>query len=226
MHATYSQEAIKFADKEGNTMNVFRHSLVRVLGILLAVALTLGSYTYVSANKKVTRQTFHDEMRKLWEDHVTWTRVYIISALAGLPDQDHAAARLLKNQDDIGDAIRPFYGEQAGDQLSGLLREHILIAAELVDAAKNGDAEAFEDAHARWYVNADEIGAFLHAANPRHWPLDEMQEMMREHLDLTLNEASARLNEDWEADIAAYDEIHVQILHMADMLSDGIMLSD
>jgi hypothetical protein len=47
--------------------------------------------------------------------------------------------------------------------------------------------------------------------------------MMREHLDLTLQEASARLNGDWAADIAAYDQIHLQALHMADMLSDGIV---
>ena len=47
--------------------------------------------------------------------------------------------------------------------------------------------------------------------------------MMREHLDITLEEAVARLQGNHAADIAAYDELHVQILHMADMLSDGIV---
>ena len=166
---------------------------------------------------------FHDAMRKLWEDHITWTRIFIVSALADLPDVGHAAERLLQNQVDIGDAVKPFYGEAAGEQLTALLRDHILIAADLVAAAKAGDTAGVEEASARWYANADEIAAFLNSANPENWPLDEMKEMMREHLDLTLQEAVARLTGNWAADIAAYDEIHEQILGMADMLSSGII---
>ncbi|MGQ0602120.1 MAG: hypothetical protein ACT4QE_10555 [Anaerolineales bacterium] len=173
---------------------------------------------------KVLKQlAFHDAMRKLWEDHVTWTRLFIVSAVADLPDTGPTAQRLLQNQTDIGDTIKPFYGDAAGEQLTTLLRDHILIAAELITAAKAGDTAAFEDARARWYANADEIAAFLHSANPENWPLDEMKAMMREHLDLTLEEAGARLNGDWAADIAAYDQIHEQILEMADMLSTGII---
>ncbi len=166
---------------------------------------------------------FHDAMRQLWEDHITWTRMFIVSAVADLPDTGFAAGRLLQNQADIGNAIKPFYGEAAGEQLTALLRDHILIAADLVAAAKAGDAAGVEAASARWYANADDIATFLSSANPENWPLDEMKTMMREHLDLTLEEAVARLTGDWAADIAAYDEIHEQILEMADMLSTGII---
>lgn len=177
----------------------------------------------VEGKHKLDPLAFRQANRKLWEDHVTWTRVFIIAALADLPEAEDAAGRLLQNQADIGDAIKPFYGEQAGDQLTSLLREHILIAADLLAAAKAGDADAFEQANARWYDNADQIAAFLHSANPENWPLEEMQAMMKDHLDLTLQEASARLNQDWEGDVAAYDRIHQQILHMADMLAEGIV---
>lgn len=166
---------------------------------------------------------FHDDMRKLWEDHITWTRLFIVSFAADLPDTDATAQHLLQNQTDLGNAIKPFYGDAAGDQLTGLLREHILIAADLLKAAKVGDSAGVADAQARWYANADEIAAFLHAANPDEWPLDEMQLMMRTHLDLTLAEAVARLQGDWPADIAAYGQVHDEILQMADMLSTGII---
>jgi hypothetical protein len=166
---------------------------------------------------------FHDGMRKLWEDHVTWTRLFIVSFAAGLPDTDATAQRLLQNQTDLGNAIKPFYGDAAGRQLTALLREHILIAADLLEAAKAGDSAGVADANARWYANADEIATFLHRANPDEWPLDEMKLMMRKHLDLTLAEAVARLQGDWPADIAAYDQVHQEILHMADMLSAGII---
>jgi hypothetical protein len=166
---------------------------------------------------------FHDAMRKLWEDHITWTRMFIVSAAAGLPDSGPAAERLLRNQKDIGDAIKPFYGKAAGDQLTTLLRSHILIAADLLTAAKSGDAQGVARAQAQWYANADEIAAFLHAANPDNWSLNEMKKMLHKHLALTLDEAVARLNGDWNADIRAYEKIHEEILKMADMLSAGII---
>jgi hypothetical protein len=166
---------------------------------------------------------FRNDMRKLWEDHVTWTRLAIISLTTDSPDTDATVGRLLQNQVDIGDAIKPFYGDAAGEQLSGLLRDHILIAADLIAAAKAGDASAVADAQERWTANADDIAGFLAAANPRSWPLDEMKAMLHDHLALTTEEALARLHEDWEADVAAYDKIHVQALGMADMLSTGII---
>jgi hypothetical protein len=181
------------------------------------------SYQTDAKPKKIDPLVFRQAVRKLWEDHVTWTRVYIIAALAGLPEADAAAQRLLQNQVDIGNAIKPFYGDQAGDQLTALLKDHILIAADLLAAAKSGDTAKFEEANARWYDNANQIASFLNSANRNSWSLSEMQAMMKDHLDLTLQEAVARLNQDWQGDVAAYDEIHGQILHMADMLADGII---
>src|SRR6266571_4224586 len=124
---------------------------------------------------------FRATVRKLWEDHITWTRVFIISAAAGLPDKDAATQRLLQNQVDIGIAIKPYYGDAAGDKLTALLRDHILIAADVVAAAKAGDAARLNDQMARWQVNADEIGAFLGSANPDNWLAADMKAMMRQH---------------------------------------------
>ena len=162
-------------------------------------------------------------MRTLWQDHVTWTRVVIISAVAGLPDYEVAVGRLLKNQDDIGEAIKPFYGEAAGTQLTGLLKDHIVIAGELLAVAKSGNSAAQEAAASRWYANADDIAGFLANANPDHWTKADMTRMMRDHLDLTLAEATARLVGDWSGDVAAYDRVVAEIMEMADMLADGIV---
>ncbi len=166
---------------------------------------------------------FHDEMRRLWEDHVTWTRLAIISLTTDAPDTEATVGRLLENQTDIGDAIKPFYGETAGQELTRLLRDHIVIAADLIAAARAGDQTAVAEAQSRWTANADQIAGFLASANPRFWDLDEMKAMLHEHLRLTTDEALARLRADWSADVAAYDEIHLQALGMADMLSGGIV---
>jgi hypothetical protein len=164
-----------------------------------------------------------NQMRKLWEDHIVWTRQFIVSAVADLPDTDTAAARLLRNQDHIGNAIKPYFGNAAGEALSDLLREHILIAADILSAAKAGDSAGVEEANARWHDNANEIADFLASANPKQWSQEEMREMMAEHLEWTLAEAVARLNAHWDSDVAAYNRVHRDILHMADMLSLGII---
>jgi len=188
-----------------------------------AVLAAGGSGPAPVAAPPIARAEFHDAMRKLWEDHITWTRLYIVSAAAGLPDADQTAQRLLKNQADIGDAIVPYYGASAGAGLTALLRSHILTAAQLIAAAKSGDTSAVRSASQAWYANADSIADFLGRANPKAWPAATMREAMHMHLDLTLREATARLHGDWAADIAAYDAVHRHILQLADVLSDGII---
>jgi hypothetical protein len=166
---------------------------------------------------------FEQQMRKLWEDHIVWTRLYIISAAAELPDLDLTTNRLLRNQDDIGAVIASFYGKEAGDGLAALLKDHILGAAELLAAAKSGDQVKVDSASTAWYANADAIGEFLGGANPDNWPAADLSAQMRMHLDMTLEEAVARLSGDFAGDIAAYDMIHDHILMMADQLSAGII---
>ena len=165
---------------------------------------------------------FQDEMRKLWEDHITWTRLAIVSIVDDLPDQEATVARLLRNQDDIGDAIAPYYGREAGDRLTDLLREHITGAASLLAAAKSGDAAEVKAASDAWYRNGDQVADFLAGANPDAWPRDVLRSMMRTHLDQTLAEATHRLKGEHEAEVRVYDAIHAHILEMADALSDGI----
>jgi len=163
------------------------------------------------------------DMRKLWEDHITWTRLAIISLTTDSPDTQATVDRLLQNQTDIGNAVKPYYGKAAGNELTRQLRAHILIAADVIAAAKAGDSAKLADAQARWVKNADQIAAVLHSVNSHNWPLGEMKEMMHRHLDLTTQEAVARLQGNWSADVAAYDKVHGQILQMADMLSEGII---
>lgn len=166
---------------------------------------------------------FQDDMRKLWEDHVTWTRLAIVSFVDDLSDLDATVGRLLQNQTDIGDAIKPFYGDEAGAQLTTLLEDHINGAVEIMAAAKAGDSKQVKRASADWYRNGDQIADFLSGANPDNWPRAELRSMMSTHLDQTLDEAVQRLEGEHEAEIRTYDEIHVHILEMADALSDGIV---
>lgn len=167
--------------------------------------------------------TLRDGMRKLWEDHITWTRLYIVEAVGGAKGVNDTAARLLKNQEDIGNAIKPYYGGDAGNKLTALLKEHIMGAVDVLAAAKAGDNKKVEAASAKWYKNGDDIAAFLSGANPQSWPLNAMRDGMKMHLDLTLAEAVAQLQGKYSESITDYDKVHEHILGLADLLSKGII---
>jgi hypothetical protein len=212
-------------------------ALIAFLSALAALAFTNGhnahahgapSHSHASATHgsgKITPEelAFRNDMRVLWEDHVTWTRLAVISLLGDTPDTSATVGRLLQNQTDIGNAIKPFYDDAAGNALTGELRKHILIAADLIAAAKAGNADQVAAEQARWQRNADDIAALLNSVNPRFWKRDEVRAMLGEHLRLTTEEVVARLQGDWAADVAAYDRIHHHALGMADTLSTGMI---
>jgi len=166
---------------------------------------------------------FRNDMRKLWEDHSIFTRSAIVSIVNGLPDLNPVLGRLMHNQEDIGNAVKPYYGDAAGDKLTSLLKDHISIAGEIVVAAKAGDNDKVADGEKRWSANGSDIAVFLNGANPDNWPLPVLKDMMQKHLDMVTAQAVARLKGDYDGEIAAFDAGHMHILMMADALSLGII---
>jgi hypothetical protein len=162
-------------------------------------------------------------LRKLWADHAIWTRQYIVAFVGGGADAGEAAGRLLKNQEHLGAAIVPYYGQAAGDALTNLLKQHILIAVDLLTAAKAGDDAEFGKQDQRWSQNAEEIATLLSGANP-YWPRRDLVDLLNLHLKLTKDEAVARLGANWAADVSAWDDIFTEIMTVSDTLADGVIL--
>jgi hypothetical protein len=211
---------------------LFLTALIAFFSALAALAVSNGSAHahgnaehHASVPAALTQQevALHDGMRRLWEDHITWTRLAIISLTTDAPDTQATVARLLRNQTDIGNAVKPFYGNAAGNELTRQLRRHILIAADVIAAAKAGDSAKLANAQARWAKNGEDIAAVLHSVNPRYWKLPVMQAELRTHLKLTTDEVVARLQQKWGADVAAYDRVHRHALHLSDLLSEGLV---
>ena len=206
---------------------------VAVLGSVVALAaLPAGSIAALSdasaapsSESAISTKALalHDAMRALWEAHGTWTERAIVDFVGGLPDTKLVIGRLLQNQTDIGNAVKPYYGAKGGKELTTLLKAHINAAVGLLEAAKSGDASAIATAKAVFYTNGNQVAAFLHAANPRFWSLHAMRKMMRIHLNQVVGLAVDQLQGDYPAAISLYNVYIGHILHMADMLSTGIM---
>jgi len=181
------------------------------------------SFTSINDNLNQTKITeLRISLHNLWVEHIVWTRQYVVAAAADQPDASFAAERLLKNQEDIGNAIKPFYGDQAGNQLTSQLKDHITIAVDLLEAAKSRDSTALEEIEDKWYVNADEIATLLSAANP-NWTKEDMLNMLNEHLSLTKTEAVARLTGDYTTDVTTFDALYKHAIAMGDVFTVGIV---
>lgn len=165
---------------------------------------------------------YRNDMRSLWEEHVAWTRMAIISLTFHLPDVDFVITRLLQNATDMGNMVRRLYGDHAAKTYANLIKEHLLFAADLVKAAISDDKQASTTAEQKWYKNADQIAEFLSSVNP-YLPKNEVRDMFYRHLDLTKQEAVSMINKDYQKDIEIYDKIEMQAREMADTLSDAMV---
>lgn len=202
------------------------YSAMLAFGVLGGLPLKAGAKEILvvmpmSAEHK--RTAFRKSMRKLWADHVIWTRSYIVAAVAGTADTADTANRLLLNQAEIGAAFVPYYGEATGAKLGQLVKEHILVAADVVAALKKDDVVKFQAADKRWRENAVEIAVLLNGANP-NWSKEAYVSAFNDQIALTTKEATARILKRWSDDISAFDELYVRTLGMADDLADGIIM--
>lgn len=198
---------------------------------IFAIFIILISYVSCSYNDKplikvieISESAFelNRNMRKVWEEHSFWTRNVALCLIDNLPGRKQAIDRLLQNQVDIGNIIKPYCGEKNGEILTELLFTHIMVGEEVFKAIKIKNVKMLEEANKRWYINADEICEFLSDVNP-NWELTPMKKMMHEHLSLTSDMVMQRVDEDYDLDVIAYDKARKEILTMADMISTGII---
>jgi len=161
--------------------------------------------------------------RLLWMEHVNWTRMTIISIVFGLPDLPYVQERLLRNATDLGNSLRPFYGDQIADRYTELIKEHLIIAAQLVTAAAKGDAATAEAKEKEWYRNANDIIIFLNRINP-YLSIEAVQKMFYTHLALTKKEAVAMIQKNYQEGVQIFDVVQAEAIAMSDMIASAIVM--
>ncbi len=200
--------------------SVFMFVFITVFIVALVASNVAPAAAEALAAKKTSRLAYHDEWRKLWEDHITWTRVVIISILDDLAGTPAYTDRLLQNYEDMEAALEPYYGDDA-EVLGDLIQDHLVIAAQILTALNDG--QPTDALIASWYANGDDIAVQMNKMNPQFWPLAETQQMWKDHLDATLEEAVDHFTGNFAGEVAAYDQVHDMALEMADFISNGVM---
>jgi len=176
----------------------------------------------VPSNLSPKQQQLYNTLRRLWMEHVLWTRFFLVSTAFDLPDLDYVTKRLLRNPADFAYVLRPLYGSEKAVKFGNLLADHLQIAGQLVNAAKAGDTESADMLREKWYLNASEIASYLGELNPC-WDVITWRELLYDHLKMTENEAVLILSGEYPASIDQYDSIQEEALIMADVMARGII---
>jgi hypothetical protein len=202
-------------------------NVIKLITLIIITTFVFTPETASAQNQKlypvVSAITFKTNMRKLWEEHVFWTRNVIFCLVDDLPGNVQAVKRQLQNQIDIGNAIKPYYGDAAGDKLTELLYTHVNTTTEIIKAAKTRDTSIINDVNKKWFANADEMVKFLHKLNP-DWTMGDLKTMLNEQMKLTADEAGERLKKNYDADVVAFDKVQEGVLKMSDTLAEGIII--
>ena len=162
------------------------------------------------------------QMNLVWEQHIMWTRMLLISIAENLKDLEATQTRLLRNPKDIADVFRRFYGNAVANRIQQLLTEHLVIGKELIVALKNKNQEEATKLNTKWYQNADEMAEAFSSINP-FYQKEEIRNMLYEHLRLTTNEVNYRLQGNYVEDINSYDMVQKEILKMSQFFVNGIV---
>ncbi|MEQ1799426.1 MAG: hypothetical protein ABL872_15840 [Lacibacter sp.] len=179
---------------------------------------SLADSTFIKQTAAELKITMHN----LWDDNATWTRTVLLCYIDDLPGKEQATKRLLQNQEEIGNSIKPYYGLEAGRKLTLLLNNHLQISAEMVYAAKSKNIQQLKEVNKSWHENAEEISAFLSKRNSE-WTFTDLKEIMNQQIKLITDQVQLRMNKNYDADIIAYDKVHAEILKMSVLISNGIV---
>lgn len=200
---------------------------MRKLAIISTLILLIAPMEISSAQETMPSSqsaiTLRLALRELWEYQVTWMRSYIVSTLSDLEDKDIVKDKLIKNQERIGKAIKPYYGDFAGNRLASLLREHIVIAVEIVEAKKTKDDEALKNAQEKGRIYAERISNLLSRVKSPRWDKQYLKDMFYKHLEYIDRQVDFRLKKDWASEIRAYDDGLAHVLRISDILAEGIV---
>lgn len=188
---------------------------IAVIGILL--------WLFLSSKEGFDTPSFYALNRQwclLWEQHVEWTRLLIISILSRLPDESATRARLLKTVSAMTEVINRYFGSTISGKFSDLFTEHLTIANKLILAVRDGTD--YDNLKLSWFINADNIINFLSQINI-YWKREMLKDLFYNHLHMTLNEIKFRVNGNYTLDISTYDSIEKEALKLADLFAEGLV---
>jgi hypothetical protein len=199
-----------------------RKPVRRLLLVILGIAAVAGFGLAQTPTVTLPEMQLRMALRDAWDVHARWTRGYIVSLLAGLPDSTRARLRLVEGANDVADGMNSYYRGTTMPELANVMKRNVLLVGRAVAAVRSGDSVAIAAARNNWSAGTDSLMQFLARTNP-DWSDSKLSAPLQRYQDQTWRQIAARARNDWSADIAAYDQAYTEARAIADALSAGIV---
>src|SRR5581483_4066062 len=161
-------------------------------------------------------------LRGLWHDHIFWVRNVVVATLARHSAEAKAAeAQVVANAHAIANAIKPFYGDAAGEALFPLLAGHYGAVKSYLTATAAGDKKGQDKATDDLMANADQIATFLSGANP-NLPKDTVLGLLQAHGAHHIAQIQELKAGQYDAEAKNWGEMEAHMDVIADALTGAI----
>lgn len=158
--------------------------------------------------------------RNLWRDFVMWSRIYLISRLAGIGTPNEVFYRIYRIPNGFGNVLRLIFGDEIAEKYIHLLSQTIIIFSELIEAQLIGNVELVTEKVRQLYMNADERAKFLATINP-YWEEVQWKSLMYTFYQYSFDEIiSIQTNDARNIDI--FDRLLQHANTMGDYFSQGV----
>ena len=168
-------------------------------------------------------------LRKLFTDHAVYTKFVINAIIDGTADIKALLPRLMQNQVDIGDQLKPIIGNKSS-VLIKLLQKHIELAgATVTEIAQDSTyfdsdvvSDSIQEAINNQLWNGNQVASFLSALNSEVLGKEMVESMFQQHNMFVVMMAMKRKEKDYVQELVLYDAYYNQILEMSDAISNAL----
>jgi hypothetical protein len=167
------------------------------------------------------RIAIHVQLQRLLADQVAWNRAMTVSVLAKLDDTDATAARLRESQTRFADTLAGWHGPAARLQILDLLGNELRMGVKWTYTLRDGKPD--ENLHKARLMNAAAIATLIGRLSPS-LNLVEVRDLWVGMVDEQSALAEARMVQDWDAEMAAYDQASIFAQKLAARLAAALIV--
>ena len=166
--------------------------------------------------------TLLSNLRRVWAQHVWWSRLYILSIVYDLPYQDLIFNRTLRNSSDFFRFLERFYTPKQLKPIETLFEEYNKTKSTYLYNKVAGNSYAASIYRKRWYEIADQLADLMYQLNP-FLPPSRSKPLIYSLIEGTDSQVENMLIGQTEKEIMFFDMIELEAYEFADFIATGMM---
>ena len=166
----------------------------------------------------------NNQMRRIWLENIFYIKFALLSIIYNLDNKTIAFKNLTQNVMNIQNVFSRYYSPEIAEKFANLIKNHILITLDIFNVIKKNDTKTLTNLESELRANSQEISNFLASINP-NFDKNKLNDMLNSHNMNIKNFAVLTKDKKYEQANDLFDKMKNEILMMADMLTNWIIMT-